>query len=676
MLKHNLLFIYRNFKRFKSSFFINLVGLSTGLTSTILIYLWVNDELNFDKFHEKGSRIFQVMEHEKMDSGIKTTGQTTDFLAKTLADEMPEVEYATVVTPPNFFPSFLLSNETHHIKAVGKFVEPDFMNIFSYPLAAGNPDLVLANKNNIVISESLAKKLFSSTNCIGKSIEWQLLYLKRQVFIAGVLKDLPNNSSEHFDFILPFESFNELIGSKGSEINWDNTGPFFTYLVVKEKTDINQLQGKINRFLRDKSKNVKNRVLFLKPFADNYLHGQYENGAEVGGRIEYVRWFLLIAVIILLIACINFMNLSTAKAFRRIKEIGIKRALGAQRKTLIYQYLGEALFMTSFSLLMALLLAKFLLPLFKEITGKNIELLFDIRFALVCTGITLLTTLLAGGYPALYLSGFNPAKVLKGQVATSLGELWTRKGLVIFQFVLSVIFIVSVIVVYKQIEFIQTKSLGYSKDNVIYFETEGKIAEDPRPFISETKNFTGVVNASSMLGNIVSQANSAEGGGMADKLQWEGKEIIMNNTAVNYGLIEVLGIEMKEGRAFASNFNSDKDKIIYNEAAIEAIGIKDPVGKIVGGKEILGVMRNFHYESFHEAVKPSSFRLEPQTATTIMIKIKAGAEESTIRELQKFYKSFNPGFTLDYKFLDQGVQANTWRRAGLLYFQNTLQAWL
>lgn len=641
--------------RFKTTFIINLMGLSTALASAILIYLWVNDELSFDKYHDKVENVFQVMEHQQQDGAIKTSGNTADFLASVLVEEMPEIEYATVVTPANFFPSFTLSTEGRPVKGIGKFADKDFFKIFSYRLIQGNSALVLTNKANIVISESLAKSLFSTPdNSVGKSIEWQMMDLKKQAVISGVFKDVPGNSSEKFDFVMPFETFKDLIGIHSSEVNWDNSAPFLSYVMVREATDIIRLNEKMAAFLKLKTKNSKQHTLFLKSFADNYLYGHYENGKEAGGRIEYVKLFSTIALFVLLIACVNFMNLSTAQALRKIKQTGIKRVIGAQQKTLIYQYLGEAFVITFLSVLLAILIVTPVLPQFNEITGKNLEFIFSIKILLPLAVLIVITTLLSGCYPAFYLSRFNPAQVLKGHFNSSFRELWVRKGLVIFQFTLSVIFIVSVLVVYKQIEFMQAKNIGYNKENVIYLEAEGKVALNSETFISEIKKIQGVLNASGMLGNIVSKN---DGGGMPGTVEWDGKKVTLNNSSVSYGLLELLGMEMKEGRTFSKDFVSDAGKVIYNEAAVEALGLDHAVGKVIGGKEILGVVKNFHFQSLHEPVKPYCFRLEPQSASTVMVKVQPGTEQHTISEIQKFYNAYNPGFVFTYEFLDKDYQA-------------------
>jgi hypothetical protein len=355
------------------------------------------------------------------------------------------------------------------------------------------------------------------------------------------------------------------------------------------------------------------------------------------------------------------MNLSTAKASRRLKEVGIKKTLGADQKALMFQYLGESMLMTFLSLAIAILLVVLFLPQFNQITGKQLALSFDINLILSVLGITLFTGLIAGSYPALYLSGFNPTTVLKGKLNTSVGELWARKGLVVFQFTLSIILIVGVLVVYKQIEFVQTKNLGYDKDNVIYFKIEGKVEENLETFLSEVRNIPGIVNASSIGQNIVGGINTIT----TDYLHWEGKKIdgktVFEIRAVNYGMIEMLGIEMTMGRTFSRDFSTEESKIILNEAAIEAMGLEDPIGKVITSRgnnfEIIGVTKNFHLQSLHREVTPLYFVIGPQWTDNILAKIEAGRERETIEQLQQFYQEYNPGFPFAYQFLDEAYQA-------------------
>jgi putative ABC transport system permease protein len=667
MLRHNLLLVYRHFLQFKSTFFINLAGLSTGMACVILIYLWANDELRFDRFYAKTDRLYQVMDNETNDGAIKTTGHTFDFLASALKEEMPEVEYAAAATPRDFFPAFTLHANGDYVKGAVKFAEEDFFNIFSLELTHGNANQVLSNENGVVISTSLAKKLFATTeNVVGKTFEWQMMTLRQSVEVTGVFDDVPLNASEHFDLVLPFNAFRKIMGGMTGR-NWNNITPFHTYLVLKENADADALREKIGGLLQAKADKGFPHSLFLMPYGDIYLHGHFENGVSTGGRIEYVRLFAVIACVILLIACVNFINLFTARATRRVRQVGIRKAIGAPRSTLIKQYLSESMLMSVIALVIALAIVRLILPQFSEITGKHLVLNFDVTSITTISVITLVTGLLAGTYPAIYISGFQPAKILRGQLASSPGEAWARKGLVVFQFTLSVIFIVSVLVLHQQVEYVQSRNVGYDKDNVLFFEAEGKVPQTASTFIAELKNIPGVTNASSMLGNIMGEASGMPGGGTPGKLTWNGKDIIMQSAAVNYDLLETLGIQMKSGRTFSKDFPADRDKVIYNQAAIDAMGITDPVGKIIDGKEVLGVVEDFH-QSAYELIKPFSFRLEPEAGTTIMVRVQPGTERETVTALEKFYKAYNPGYVFNYGFLGERYKAQYAgeRRAGML----------
>lgn len=652
MIRHTLLLIYRNFKRFKSTFFINLTGLSTGLACALIIYLWVNDELQIDKFHEKDSRLYQVMEHQQHSGSIRVTDSTPGLLAEALEQEMPEVEYATVATPSYWFDKFILSIHEKKIEATGIYASKNYFNIFSYGLVQGDPSQVLLNKNSIVISEQVALSLFNTTkNLLGKIIDLQR---EKQYVVTGIFKRTPSNSSVQFDFVLSFEAAKEI---NPGLLQWGNSGPL-TFVTLKKGTDVDGFSKKISGLLKTKTKDT-HRSLFTRKYSDAYLFGKYENGVQSGGGIDYVIQFSIIASFILVIACINFMNLSTAKASRRVKEIGIKKAIGAGRKTLILQYLGESILMAVLSLVVAILMVDVCLPQFNLMTGKNLSIDLNFNLSLSLLFIVLFTGLVAGSYPALYLSGFKPATVLKGKLSSSLGELWARKGLVIFQFTLSVILMVVVLVIYKQIEFLQTKNLGYDKENVIYFPIEGKIKDNPEIFINEIKKIPGVVDASSIGQSMVG------GGNTTDIDWWEGKDpvekIPFAIRPVNYDVIEMMGIQLVEGRSFSRKFSGEDMKVIVNEAGIKAMGLKDPIGKEVKKDpfvfQIIGVAKDFHFESLHSPVKPMVFLMRPEFTQQIIAKIANGTERETIQALQNFYLQFNPGFTFDYRFIDQDYQA-------------------
>lgn len=645
MLKHNIILIYRNFLRAKGFFLINLVGLSTGLACTLLIYLWVNDEISKDKFHAKDSRLFQVMEHQTYADEILTFSSTPGLLAETLKEEFPEIEYAAATTWIN---PFTLSIQDHNVKADGYYVGPDFFHIFSYPLVQGHADKVLADKSSIVISRELAVKLFSTEeNVIGKTVELQH---EKSFQVSGVFEKVAA-SSQQFDFVLSFEEFKT---ENPWVTSWDNNSPP-SYVVLREGSNAADVTAKIKDFIDGKTddSNVK---LFLAQFSDRYLFGRYKNGIQEGGRIVYVRLFSIVAVFILLIACINFMNLSTARASRKAKEVGIKKSIGAQRQSLIIQYISESMVTSVLSLVVALAAVYILLPAFNLLTDKHIVFsIAEPQMIVSLIGITLFTGLLAGSYPAIFLSGFKPATVLKGELKGSWGELWARKGLVVFQFCLSVILIVSVLVIYKQIEFVQTVNLGYKKDNLIRIPIEGKLERSLETFLTEVRRIPGVVNASSMGHSLLGRNNNTSG------LEWEGKDpeaiILFENVRVNYDMIETLGVEFVEGRSFSREHSTDTSAIILNEAALRVMGLHDPIGKHVKlweqyDMEIIGIVKDFHFQSLHEVVNPLFFVLNQRNTWNVMISLEGGKEKQTLEALGKLYTSFNPGFTFEYKFQD------------------------
>ena len=664
MFRHNFLISYRNFKRYKGSFFVNLAGLSTGLACALLIYLWVKDELSIDKFHENDSRLYQVLKNSSEGDGSISTFETTPILmAQTMAEDLPEVEHSVSVIRRD---NGIVSSGEKHVKAKQMFADKDFFKVFSYKLIQGNKDKALTNKNEVLLSDQLAMKLFNTTeNIIGKTIEWQWWPMFDGTYtVAGIFGTPGTNSSAQFDLLFAHALW---IDRNNRDTYWGSNNAF-TYVVLKEGTNVKDFGDKIRDYSRKKYEQLHGKeglkwegTLLLQRYSDRYLYTDFKNGiqAESGERIQYVKLFSIIAIFILIIACINFMNLSTAKASRRIKEVGIKKAVGAQRGALVLQYISESMIMTFLSLITALLLVYLLLPSFKEITGKNIVFSFDTNMLLSLACITLVTGVISGSYPALYLSGFNPVLVLKGLLKTSAGESWVRKGLVVFQFTVSVILIVSVVVVYKQIQFIGNKNLGFNKDNVIKFSNEGKLRKSLTTFLDEVRKMPGVVNATSMGGDLV---GSHGGGGGID---WEGKDpntgIEFSALNVDYNLIEMLDLKMAEGRSFSPESGSgvEKDKVIFNQTAIDMMKLKDPVGKTVTmwgeQKQIIGVVKNFHYESLYERVGPLFFRFSENNGKTL-IKIKAGMEQETLDRISRFYREYNQDLPFEYQFLDQDFE--------------------
>ena len=646
MFNHYLKLAFRNFQRQKSSFLINLIGLSTGLAGALIIFLWVNDELRMDQFLENDAQLYRVLEHQQYAEDVMTTNSTPGPLADALTEEFPEIAHAATILWSNNFTLFI---DDKGYKVEGRPVGSDFLQIIRTPMIEGDRVNALKDFKSLVISESTAKKMYgSSREAMGQTV---LLDKEDEKVITGVFQDLPTNSTLQVDMLMPFDTYR-----KGKEwlYQWGNNGPR-TYITIKEGTDYQALSDKMADFIkkRDEDSNV---TVFLKPYSESYLYGRYENGKQAGGRIEYVRLFSMIAIFILVIACINFMNLSTARASKRAKEVGVKKAIGAERGELIQQYLSESLLIALLSLALAIIMVNLFLPKFNTITDKSIAFDWSPTMLGVFFLITVLTGLLAGSYPAFYLSGFEPVKVLKGTIKGSLGELWARRGLVVFQFTLSIILIVAVTVVYNQIQYVQSKNLGYKKENLIRFGTDGQLYENLSPFLAEAKKIPGVVNISSIGHGMIGRTNNTSG------LKWEGKDpnsrILFENISSNYDLLETLKIQLKEGRFFSRDFGSDTTKIIFNEAAIKVMGLEEPVGKTIRlwdeyDLEIIGVVTDFHFESLHEPVNPAFFWLNPDNAWNVMASLKAGKEKEALSALEKTYSTFNPGFNFEYQFLDE-----------------------
>lgn len=659
MLQNYFKIAWRNLVKDRLFTFLNVLGLSMGLACVLLIFLWVNDELSVDQFHENKNRLYHVM-RMSVDNGLQgidTYESNSDLLVPALAAEMPEIDQ--IVSTSDGLRSGIISNKEQSVKAQCKFVDPNYFDVFSFILTQGNKKKVLKDKYSLAISDELAIKLFGTTkNIVNKTLKWDEGIYTGTYTITGVFRKPDSHSSEKFDFLLTTQVF---IENNSMDKHWDSNR-VIVYVTLKDGVDVNKFSAKIEDFVRNKFKaqyGEKNLhwigKLFLQPYSERYLHNVYENGAPAGGRIDYVNLFSVIALFILVIACINFMNLSTAKAARRMKEVGIRKVIGVSRRALILQYISESTLISFISLFIALLIVLLALPTFNNITSKQIALQLNPSIIIGFIAIGLFTGILAGSYPAFYLSGLKPISILKGKLQTSLGELWTRKGLVVFQFTVSAVFIISVMVIYNQMAFIHQKNLGLNKDNIIKFSNEGNISKKQKAFLNEVKGLGGVLNATGMSGNLI---GSHSGGGGID---WEGKteRVEFSGFYVEYDFLETLGLKVENGRSFSPEFGADSTKVIFNETAIKAMNIKNPVGKMVSmwgvEKQIVGVVRDFHFESLYNKVGPFFLTYTPHTQN-VLIKIKAGTEQETLAQIGKIYQSYNTGLPFEFEFLDQDYQ--------------------
>ena len=657
MLRHNLTISFRNIKRYKGSFLLNVSGLSSGLACAILIYLWVSDELRVDRFHENDDRLYQVMKNANQgDNTVQTFEVTPALMAQSMVEDLPEVEFATSVIRRDYG---VASIKKEHLKAQHQFVNKDFFKVFSFNLIEGDKDKIFADRNHVLMTDKMALKLFNTTkDVVGKTFDWEWWDVFNGTYtVGGIVETPPSNSTMQFDILFAHDLWLE---RNKNDSYWGSNNAN-TYIVLRKGTDPLAFGEKVKNYSRQKYEELHGKEglqyegeVLIQRYSDHYLYDKFENGVQAGGKIQYVKLFSVVGVFILVIACINFMNLATAQASRRAKEVGLKKAIGARRLALIAQYIAESILITLISLVLAIMMVYLLLPQFRTITGKELSLIVDPNLILAIAVITFATGIISGSYPALYLSGFNPISTLKGLLQTSWGGSWIRKGLVVFQFFVSMLLIVSVVLVYKQIQFIQTKNLGFNKDNIIRITNEGKLRKDPATFLNEVRRIPGVVYAAGMSGDFV----GSHGGGGG--IEWEGKDpnegIEFSGLYAGYDLIEMLELKMAEGKPFSPVATPGVKKVIFNETAISMMRLKDPVGKKVKmwgeEREIVGVVKDFHYESLYENVGPLFLRHEDINRST-MIKIKAGMERETLEKIEKFYKQYNNEQPFEYQFIDQ-----------------------
>ena len=651
MLRHQILLAFRNFMKFKSIFFINLFGLAMGLTTVVLIMLWVKDELSISRNHEKIDRIYAVMTNHDNSGGIITWGVTPGDMAEAMKAELSQVELAAGTS--SFIDGVAFENGDTKMTGEGLFVDQSYFDIFSVDFVAGNPTQVMTGINSLAISETMATKLFGSAKeAIGKSVKWQVFDFSNEVEVTGVYKDFGPYDVDKADYFLSFSYFKQMLGDG---LHWGNFNAN-TYVLLRPETDIAAFNDQIAGFIKAKDEG-SNVTAFVQNFGDTYLYGTYEDGKVAGGRISYVRLFSAIAIFILIIACINFMNLTTARSMSRLKEIGVKKSMGASRAGLFGQFMVESLLLTFLALIVAIVATFVLQPFFNQVTSKTLSISFQPELILLLIGIWLLTSFLAGIYPAVYLSRFKPVEVMKSNIKGSFGELLARKGLVVFQFAISLLLIIGISVISKQMSYIQNQNLGYNQSQLLQISASGVNPNQLDSFLAELRKSSGVENASSLSHLLVGLGSSTIG------LSWEGKDpdeqVKFENVSINMGLIETMGFEMVEGRAFSPDFGDEGSKIILNEAAVRTIGFEDPIGQIVNlwgdDKEVIGVVKDFNYESLKETVKPAFLKYDPAFAQRIMVRINPLNQQETIAGIDALFAK-QTAQPMDYSFMDEDYQ--------------------
>ena len=654
MLKNYLLVALRNIRKNKIFSAINILGLALGMTCSLLILLWVQDENGIDAFHKNGSLIYSIYERQYYDGKVESGHYTPGLLPDEMKRKIPEIEYSSGFAWKDLN-TFSVGDKI--LKEEGNHASTDFFKMFSYPLLEGNARTALSTPVSIAVSRKMAVDFFGSPKeALGKTIRFDN---RQDLMVSAVFENLPPNTSEKFDYLINWHSFLE---DNPWAKEWGNNGPQ-TLIQLHKDANPALVEKKITHFLDDlnKEQSVGFRIqLGMQLFGDIYLHSNFKNGNLEGGRVEYVRLFSLVALFILLIACINFMNLTTARSVKRAKEIGIRKVVGAIRPVLIRQFIGEAILLSFLAVLIAAGLLALLLPTFNHVTGKEIRLPFNrVYFWISIFILTLLTGFVSGSYPALFLSAFNPVTVLKGTLKTKTGALWFRKGLVVFQFVLSIVLIIGMIIISKQVSYVENINLGYDKENLIYVPIEGELMEKYNLFKEELLNKPGIQLVTRISQTPTQIANGTYG------VDWDGKDQntkpMFTNAAAGFDFARTLQLTLVNGRDFSKDYGTDTAGYIVNESALKKIGYKDPVGKRLTfwGKKgtIIGVVKDFHFNALREPISPLIIRLgEKDKWGSVLVRTNPGRTKEALTSLESVYRAVNPKFPFTYQFSDLEYQ--------------------
>jgi ABC-type antimicrobial peptide transport system permease subunit len=599
--------------------------------------------------------LYKVYEREYYSTHIDGNYDTPGLLAYELKKLIPEVEDAAMMQEENDHNALQAGNKI--LKVEGSAVSASLLKMFTYPLLEGDPNTALASVTSIAISEKTALQFFGSIQeAMGKTIRFDN---RKDFMVTGVFANLPATASRKFDYLVSWESW---VADHLWTKQWDNSGPL-TFVLLRKDANATLVDKKIAHFLDNYNKDQSAAYhieLGLQKFDEVYLHSQFKEGKVSGGRIEYVYLFSIVAIFIVVIACINFMNLTTARSVKRAKEVGVRKSVGAFRSVLITQFISESLVLTAIAVVIALLLMALLLPVFNQLTQLQIDLrLVQGSFWIKVGILTLVTGLLAGLYPAFYLSSFNPVKVLKGTTKLTTGAVWFRKGLVVFQFVLSIVLVIGTIVVSRQINFIRNKNLGYDRDNLVYIPIEGELFKKYTLFKEEALRMPGIQNISQVSDNPSNMDAQTKG------VDWEGRDpgtmISFEQPVVGYDFVRTMKLQLTEGRDFSKDYPTDADAYVINETAAHKIGYTKAVGRwlVKNGRKgyIIGVLKDFHFRSLHEQINPMIVQVrEAGGYGNILVRIQSGKTRETMAGIESLCRKLNPAFPFTYSFSDQEFQ--------------------
>ncbi len=628
--------------------FINIGGLAIGIACSVLIALWVWDEISYDRFHKNADQLGQLWLHNEFSDNISSTQAvplpTYEFL-KTYDNRIKNTCVA------QWLNKYLMDAEGNKITKNGQFVTPEFLEMFQFPFAKGSPLTALKDPSSIIITESVAKSLFGDTDPMNQTIR---LGNQFDLKVSGVLKDLPSNSSFQFEFLGNWNLFSGDEPLKNNRDDWEDQS-FQVFVELQPDAKLAEVNAHIKNVIREKLKDAK-VDLFIHSMNDWRLRSRFENGIQTGGLIDSVFSFTIIGMFILIIACINFMNLATARSEHRAREVGIRKSIGSRRRELIGQFIGESILISALAFFLAVVLVEVTLPFYNNLVEKNLFIDYSSPIIwLMATSLILITGLFAGSYPAFYLSSFNPVQVLKGKAQVGRGATAPRKILVSLQYFFSIFLIVGTIAFYQQIQHVKAREVGYDRENLIMVTGNEEL----------NKNYNAIKDQLLSLGiakDITTSSSPVTEIYGNNTLDWSGKpkgqEILFSRVVIGYNYSKTMGIKMAEGRDFSEDFKSDSSAMILNKAAVEAIGVENPIGLKVDlwsrKWTVVGVINDVVMASPSKDVQPGFFLLNPGWAEVVTIRLEKTADLNvTLSKAESVFKKLNPSYPFEYQFVDE-----------------------
>lgn len=647
MIRNYIKIAFRSLLRNQVVSIINISGLAIGMTAVILILLWVNNEFSYDRFHTNKDRVFQLWNKGVMNKEPVCWYITPSAATKYIRQTVPEVEKSARIS--SGMPG-MLRYAGKSLKGEGLVVDPEFLEIFTFPLLSGNVSTVLADKSSIVITREFSQKLFGDENPVGKVVN---INREDDHLVTGVLENPPANTMFSFDYLIPFSY---QVSKSGEDNNLSNNS-VMTMVMLKPNASFAAAQEKIMQIRKKYQQDYTGWDMFLYPLTKCRLYGRFENGVEAGGRIELVQLFVLISGFILVIACINFVNLSTARSEKRAREVGIRKTMGASRGSLIMQFLSESILLVTIAFLISMVLVELFLPDFRELIGEKLFIRYDRPYFWISAVLFILFTgLLAGVYPAFYLSSFRPAVVLKGTFRSATALITPRKILVVVQFTFAIALIVSTIVVKQQVRYVQKREAGYDKHQMVYHFLNPDLEKNFAAFKNDIISNKLAVSVTRTNAPFTQYWSDTDGG------DWAGKDpneqTIFVRMFTDEDFVKTAGARLIAGRDFnLREFPSDSSGLIINESALRIMGFKDPIGQILKEGEmewhIIGVIKDFIITSPYEPTKPLLVEGAMGWFNVVHIRLHDGARSSDLKRLEQVFKKYCPDYPAEFVFLSE-----------------------